>query len=54
MSVALTDAGLFAAYLVVLAWGVLTVFEGETMGLLMIIVLAGLFGWRMHVLFNQH
>ena len=51
---ALTDARLFPAYLIVLVWGVLTVFEGgEPMGLLMIIVLAGLFGWRMHALFNQ-
>jgi hypothetical protein len=55
MSIALTDAGLFAAHLVVLGWGVPAVLEGgdETIGLLMIIVAGGLFVWKMHVLFNQ-
>ena len=55
MSMALTDAGLFAAYLVALGWGVLVVFEGgdETIGLLMLIVAGGLFVWKMHALFNQ-
>jgi hypothetical protein len=48
------DAGMFALYLVVLAWGVLRVVDGEQRnGWALIITAAGLFGWRMYSVFND-
>jgi hypothetical protein len=48
------DGGMFAVYLIVLAWGVLRIVEGkETAGWMLIILAAGLFGWRLYDLINQ-
>jgi hypothetical protein len=48
------DAGMFALYLVVLAWGVLRVVDGQqTTGWVLIVTAAGLFGWRMYSVFND-
>ena len=48
------DAGMFAFYLVALAWGILRVVAGEPKnGWVLIIAAAGLFGWRMYSVFND-
>jgi len=47
-------AGMFAFYLVALAWGILRVVAGEPKnGWVLIIAAAGLFGWRMYSVFND-
>jgi len=43
------DAGMFAFYLVALAWGILRAKNGWVL----IIAAAGLFGWRMYSVFND-
>jgi hypothetical protein len=49
------EAGMFAVYLIVIAWGVLRVVGGaETAGWSAIILAAGLFGWRLYWLFLQY
>jgi hypothetical protein len=48
------DAGMFAIYLIVLAWGVTRIVEGEwTRGWGLIIVAAVGFGQRMYFWFNR-
>ena len=49
------DAGMFALYLVALAWGATRVgISGhETAGWSVVILAAGLFGRRLYLLFNQ-
>ena len=52
--VSIYDAGMFAIYLIVLAWGVTRIVEGErTRGWGLIIVAAVGFGQRMYFLFNR-
>jgi hypothetical protein len=52
--VSIYDAGMFAIYLIVLAWGVTRIVEGErTRGCGLIIVAAVGFGQRMYFLFNR-
>jgi hypothetical protein len=48
------DAGMFAIYLIVLAWGATRISDGvETQGWGLIIVAAAGFGQRMYFLFNR-
>jgi hypothetical protein len=52
--VSIYDAGMFAIYLIVLAWGVTRIVEGErTRGWGLIIAAAVGFGQRMYFLFNR-
>jgi len=52
--VSIYDAGMFAIYLIVLAWGVTRIVDGErTRGWGLIIVAAVGFGQRMYFLFNR-
>jgi len=52
--VSIYDSGMFAIYLIVLAWGVRKFFCGEqTRGWGLIIVAAAGFGQRMYFLFNR-
>jgi hypothetical protein len=52
--ISLYDAGMFAVYLIVLAWGVATIVDGkETMGWTMLFIASGLFGSRMYSVFNR-
>ena len=52
--VSIYDAGMFAIYLIVLAWGVTRIVEGErTRGWGLIIVAAVGFGQRMYFWFNR-
>ena len=53
--ISLYDAGMFAIYLVVLAWGAGKIGASEGAdGWALVILSAGLFGWRMYSVFNQH
>ena len=47
------DAGMFAIYLIVLAWGVTSIAGGEHWGWSLISIAAVGFGQRMYFLFNR-
>jgi hypothetical protein len=52
--VRISDTGMFAIYLIVLAWGVTRIVDGvETQGWGLIIVAAAGFGQRMYFWFNR-
>jgi hypothetical protein len=53
--ISIYDAGMFAVYLIVLAWGVVRIVGGkETIGWELVVIAAGCFGWRMYWLFSQY
>jgi hypothetical protein len=53
--ISLYDAAMFAVYLVVLAWGSVTIVEGEPRdGWITVVGVAVLFGWRLYWLFLQY
>jgi len=53
-NISLFDAGMFAAYLVVIAWGAVRIVEGKQTGWTLVITAAGCFAWRLYWLFLEY